>query len=78
LVTRFVFQIKNKETPIITYKVVHTGANTRPGGFHVGFSSAWYHVPGPVLVKKPDVKPTSKGITMAIINLRILFISSIY
>ena len=35
----FAFHTKNKATPIIMYSAVQTGANTQPGGFHIGFSS---------------------------------------
>ena len=69
------FQTRYNATPIIMYSAVHTGANTHEGGFQEGFSMVWYQLPGPVVVKKPAVNPTTNVIAIEIISFKILLIT---
>jgi hypothetical protein len=69
----WLFQIIKKETPIIIYKVVHTGPNSQLGGLKDGLLSVANHELTELAVKKPEIPPTANGTEMEIINLKIGF-----
>ena len=59
-------QIRNKDIPIRTYSVVHTGPKSQFGGENDGFSIVWYHVETDSEVKMEPITPAIKGAAIEI------------
>ena len=68
------FQIKNKLMPMSTKSVVQTGAKIQFGGLNEGLLSVAYQVAILGVVNKVPMLPTTRTITMEIMNLRALSI----
>ncbi len=68
------FQTKIKASPIKMYKSVHTGEKIQIGGLKDGFSIVANQLLTEDVVKKPATAPTATGITMEIINFKLLLI----
>ncbi len=65
-------QTKNKEIPIITNKVVHTGPNTQFGGVKDGFCKVAYQPGMAGVVKIEPITPAIRQIVMLIISFNII------
>ena len=64
-----VFQISANEIPIITYRLVHTGAKSDAGGFHEGFCSSANHGYMEGIDKSELIIPVNSQIRIAITSL---------
>ena len=52
-------QTRKRETPMIKYKKIQTGAKTQPGGVKKGFSRSTYQIGMDLLVKKEPTMPAA-------------------
>ncbi len=60
----FFVMIKYKETPIMIYKIVHTGPKTQFGGLKKGLAKSAYHVGIDDVVNTDPIAPADKQMTI--------------
>ena len=72
------FHTNPAATPIMAYKVLHTGAKIQLGGLKLGFIKVGYQVVMAERVTIPDVYPIARQAATAIIILRNLFMRLLF